>query len=322
MTLLREIQGDIVNPAIKLSATLRKSKILARRLKHTDLEQWIGRELSGYDGVKDELLPPYRKAVTQSLGQFTDGFGVADNVSVRIPKEAEEPYKWASTIYFREGVSELEALIESGRGMFEQPWPQALVATIPATRGTRCIRAWKVATSAQFQFVLDSIRTGLLNFVLELEEINPNAGEGVAFESIPPERLQQVFFTNIYGGNNVMASGNSVQQKVVQNVASAKPDEIAKAFTILMEKANSLPEGVDKTDAQNAVKALESEARKGKEAQEKSVRKWLSFLLETAPDIGQVAIDTLANPVKGLSTVFRKVADKAKAERESKKPSS
>lgn len=95
-------------------------------------------------------------------------------------------------------------------------------------------------------------------------------------------------------------------------------DEIIKIFAILIQKLDSLPEGSDKSDAQNAVKALKDEALKGVEAQEKTVRKWLNFLLETAPDIWEVAINTFIHPIKGLSTVFQKVAERARAEREAK----
>ncbi len=319
MTLLREIQTDIVNPAIKLSSILRKSKILSRRLKHKELEEWIERELNGYEGIKHEKLPPYRKAITQSLGQFTDGYKIVDKMPIQIPKEAEEPYRWASTIYFYESVGELETLLESRQGMFEQPWPNELVTGIPTPGGMRCIRAWKVVTSAQFQFVLENIRTRLLNFLLELEEIDPNVGEGVTTGGISSEKLQQVFITQIYGGSNIVASGNSVRQNARLSVTSSPPDEIAQTFIVLLDKVNSLSSADDKNDAQAALNALEAEARKGQSAQEKPVRKWLNFLLETAPDIGQVAIDTFTNPIKGLSTVFQKMAQRAKSERESKK---
>lgn len=90
--------------------------------------------------------------------------------------------------------------------------------------------------------------------------------------------------------------------------------ELAKVFLLLLERVNALPNNSDKKDAQNAVKALEGEAQKSDKADERTVKKWLYFLIETAPDIGQVAIDTFLNPIKGLSTVFQKVAERAKAE--------
>jgi hypothetical protein len=97
-------------------------------------------------------------------------------------------------------------------------------------------------------------------------------------------------------------------------------DEIIHIFAKLMQEANALPEGSERGVAQSAVEELEAEAHKGEEADENTVREWLNFLLEAAPDVWQVAVDTFINPIKGLSTVFQKVAERAKAEREAKSP--
>lgn len=105
---------------------------------------------------------------------------------------------------------------------------------------------------------------------------------------------------------------------VVTHSSGASDDDLEQAFTVLIQKVNALSESPEKGVAQNAVQALEGEAKKGDKAEEQTVRKWLQFLLEIVPDIGQVAIDTFLHPVKGLSTVFQKVAERAKVEREAK----
>jgi len=46
------------------------------------------------------------------------------------------------------------------------------------------------------------------------------------------------------------------------------------------------------------------------------VNKWINFLAEIAPDVWEVAIDTLSNPIKGIGTAFIKVAGKAKQAKE------
>lgn len=125
------------------------------------------------------------------------------------------------------------------------------------------------------------------------------------------QNKQAVNITNSSG----VTVGN-IENIVNANASSVNDvNEITKAFLALMEKANALANVSDKQDAQNAITALESEAQKSDKADEKKVKKWLYFLAETAPDIGEVAIDTFLNPIKGLSTVFRKVAERAKAER-------
>lgn len=102
----------------------------------------------------------------------------------------------------------------------------------------------------------------------------------------------------------------------VNDQSGLNVDEVERIFTLIRRQVDLLPQGTDKQDAEEAVTKIESEAKKGEEAQENVVRRWLNFLLETAPDAWEVAIDTFLHPVKGLSTIFQKIAERAKVERE------
>jgi len=112
-------------------------------------------------------------------------------------------------------------------------------------------------------------------------------------------------------GSAGIAIGRGAQATAAQGLSG---DEIAQAFAALAHQVAGMPEGVDKNIARNAVQGLEEEARKEK-PDEKGIRKWLGFLADTAPDAWQVAVDTFANPIKGLSTAFIKIAERARAER-------
>lgn len=125
------------------------------------------------------------------------------------------------------------------------------------------------------------------------------------------------------GGDNItvgdisnatgVAIGHGAQATVTQ--IGASKDEIAKAFAAILGKVNALPDSPDKDVAQSAVKALEAEARKGAQADEKAVTKWFGFLAETAADAWDVAVSTLANPILGVGKVFQLIAAKAKEEK-------
>ncbi len=67
-----------------------------------------------------------------------------------------------------------------------------------------------------------------------------------------------------------------------------------------------------KTMAAVAVRGLEEEANKGEHVDESKVEEWFTTLMAMLPDIGEVAINTFINPISGLSTVFQKIANKAK----------
>ena len=104
-----------------------------------------------------------------------------------------------------------------------------------------------------------------------------------------------------------------------QAIVTQTGDEIAKAFAPILQKVEVMPEGPAKDDAKGAVNKLEAEARKGKQADEGRVRRLLTFLVEASPDVWDVAINTLVNPIAGVGTVFKKIAERVKAEREAKK---
>jgi phage tail sheath gpL-like len=110
-------------------------------------------------------------------------------------------------------------------------------------------------------------------------------------------------------GSNVVAGNNN--RLTIKHGASA--DEIAKAFSTLFKAVEAKPEGPKKMMAQTAVQGLETESAKGEKAEEGKVQEWFEVLAGMAPDIWEVAVDTFTNPIKGLSTVFKKVAEKAKA---------
>jgi hypothetical protein len=112
-----------------------------------------------------------------------------------------------------------------------------------------------------------------------------------------------------------LAIGRDLEVNLTQG---ASAEEIAKMFASLLNAIQSMPESPQKTGAASAVKELAVEAGKGEQAEESIVRKWFSFLAQTAPDILDVAMETFANPIKGVSMVFKKVADRARLEKENK----
>ncbi len=124
-------------------------------------------------------------------------------------------------------------------------------------------------------------------------------------------KIQNTQNIDISGSKNVRLSG--ISNTVTNEEALTGGDEIEKAFAVILLAVTRLPKGSDKTEAEQAVQSLAKEASKGEEAREKTVSKWMTFLLETAPDVFEVAVETFLSPIKGLSLVFQKVAKKMKA---------
>jgi hypothetical protein len=116
-------------------------------------------------------------------------------------------------------------------------------------------------------------------------------------------------------GRGASATVTTYQQGSGAEASDA--DSIAAAFARLYQAVNeSAATAAQKAVAQQAVEKLEQAAQEGETADEAEVRQWFDVLIAMLPDIGEVAIDAFLNPIKGVSTVFRKIAAKARAGRD------
>jgi hypothetical protein len=107
----------------------------------------------------------------------------------------------------------------------------------------------------------------------------------------------------------------------VTQTLGSDPLTLTQAFErITQAVAKSQASPVSQQIGQQAVTTIRQEAEKGEQADESTTEQWLDLLLKTLPDIAEVVLDTLLHPVKGLSTVVRKVALKARAGRKPEKP--
>jgi len=70
----------------------------------------------------------------------------------------------------------------------------------------------------------------------------------------------------------------------------------------------------DKKDLKVQVTKIAEEAAKGKKANPGRLAKLVNVLSVMAPDIFEVAVATLANPLAGIGLVLKKVGDKAEVE--------
>lgn len=213
MSLLREIQNDAVNSNVKISDLLRKCKILAVRLGSTEFQSWINKELNGYSS--EDELPEYRIIEVNSKGNFAGAFGASltniDIPSICFDQEHHEDIHQSSLVG---SISELETLVENSVRQsinLRQPWNPNFVALFGKNiyRGYTCIQAWREISPAQVQGIIDLIKTKILDFVLDIEMINPEAGEAALNSSpIPQEQVSQIFNINISGNVQNLASGN------------------------------------------------------------------------------------------------------------------
>lgn len=73
-----------------------------------------------------------------------------------------------------------------------------------------CLSAWQVIPRGAIVGILDTVRTRILNFVLEIEAEAPDAGEAAPGQHpVSQERINHVFHTEIYGNVGNIATGST-----------------------------------------------------------------------------------------------------------------
>ncbi|NNH77714.1 hypothetical protein HLH17_08600 [Acinetobacter sp. ANC 5380] len=244
MSLLREIQAGAVNSEIQVSDLLRKCKILAYRLGNEDFKIWLESELNGYS--YEDALPSYRILTVGSKGNFVGSFGRSlPNADMPIHGLPDWLKDQCTKATFKQPIATLESYTVNNDGHLSQSWSPAILAEYGSEMYSdlSCIQAWKVISIASVIGIVDTVKTKILNFALEIEVINPKAGEAeLNSNPIPQEKVSQIFNFNISGNVQNLASGNN-QSSIHQK---SNNSQIPEAFINLLNdlKSSEIEEGL------------------------------------------------------------------------------
>jgi hypothetical protein len=220
MSLLRRIQDATVDPKFQLANILRMCKILAARLEHPIFKEWIKQELNGYDEDK-KYLPDYR--VLRNLGSRGDFFGPfgsglknAPIPPLCLPEEFREA---VSTKYVFLSISALESTVsqanQSKQGSLRMVWAADAVVLLGSDiyESMICGQAWTDIPTSALVAVLDTVKSRILDFVIEIEAEAPNAGDAEpGRKPISEKEVNYIFDRCILHQHNQTASSGSVIQ--------------------------------------------------------------------------------------------------------------
>lgn len=257
MSLLRDIQNAAIDADVSIAVVLRKCKVLATRLAHEPFKNWVDQELDGY--VSEAQVPDYRKVQVQSFGNFAGPFGSkATNIPIPPSSLPEEYREIARTAYILNGVAQLESLVtdskESDSGGIQSPWPADLLPLYghKILENMTCLAAWRALPRGALIGLLDTIRNRVLNFALEIEVADPDAGEArIGSPPLPEQRVSQVFNTYIVGGNNSISAGNTQFNQVT--IFEVRQNDLDSLKTYLQKI------GLEQEDVNELEAALQSE---------------------------------------------------------------
>ncbi len=302
MSLLRDIQAAAVESSTDVSTLLRKCKILAVRLGNEEFKKWVDHELNGYDTAED--LPEYRILHTESQGHFSGGFGSSLNNAPIPPSCLPKEFRDRVTkSYLMLPISAYSSLIDKeDRHNAHEQWPADMVAHFGRQiyQGMNCLSAWKVIPYNALVALVDTIKTRVLNFALEIEGEAPNAGEAPPnTPPLPQERVSQVFNTYISGNVQNVATGSS-------HVTQAGEFSVVLGdFETLRNHLASL--GVEADDISDLSSAIDEDTKaQGKPALGKRVQAWIGKMVGKAASGAWKVGTSVAGTVlgKALSRYF------------------
>lgn len=216
MSLLREIQNDLATAGGDAIIVLRKARILAARLKNKDFEEWIQRELNGYPDKT--TLPSYRIVPVNAKAHLVIGWQQLTSAPVMASLIPERFREWATTAYLSDPISQYASLVSDFRtetSTLRADWPQELAVQYGGVGyiDPQCLSAWQEISKASIVAVIETVRNKLLDFVLEIEAENPDAGEAPPHtQPVAPERVQQLV-NNYFGPvGNIAQHGHDFTQ--------------------------------------------------------------------------------------------------------------
>lgn len=294
MSLLSEIQADVTEANADITAVLRKCKVLAVRLGSKDFQSWVDHELNGYpsrDGTPDYRIIRH----VPSYGHLV-GIGGSQIKYHPIPISViPDKYREAiATVYLTEPISYCSSLVTqySKEPTIYLGWNPDFIAYLrnKILSDFQLASAWQAISTGSLVALLDTVKNRVLNFVLEIEAVAPNAGDTSQGENpIPEERVQQVFNTVVWGGAAQIAARNQtinqdINIKIIQN-----------DFDSLRQFLSSINVGKDSIDELREA-MQEDENNKKETAFGKRVQAWLGNMISRAAEGSlQIATHVAAN---------------------------
>jgi AbiTii len=278
MSLLREIQDAAVDGTSDLESLLRKCRVLATRLKHDELKNWVICELDGYSN--DVEVPQYRKLAGSCYGHFA-GYGGSQvrNAPIPITSIPEKLRHGLTRWELRQGVSALKNMVDTCDGMnLDTGWPAEASSIFGGQilRNMGLLQGWTSFSKSDVVGILSTIRNRILNFALEIEASYPDAGEAAPGETpVPKEFVTQTFNQTFLGPVANVASGHGIEQTGTINIQQGDFRTLA-AF--LKEQ------GVGEADVNDLEVAIKGDPEPTEKKFGKKVSTWMGKMVQKSAE--------------------------------------
>lgn len=201
-----ELQSEAMDADVRISDLLRKTLLVAKKLKIPETATWALSELNGY--TDDDTVPQYRhlKGEIKAHNTYTGQW-----LPIMFMEGGEEKHRLLSHRKCGQPISEIESLIEGDPehvGMTyspeiqnmlmkgaDMPFPPMLLLSLSSLHG-----------------ILDTVRTNILEWALKLEEEGV-LGENLSFTGAEKEAASSITINveNMTGSQIQAGTSNSSQ---------------------------------------------------------------------------------------------------------------
>jgi AbiTii len=284
VSLLKEIHEGAVEGSSDLATVLRKCRLLAAKLKHDEFKAWVDSELDGYYNGAE--LPSYRKFGGQCFGHFSGPRDVMRDAPIAessIPVDCRE---LLTQMEMREGIGGIQELLRTHKSDLKHQWPPDACRLISGQYASHytLIQAWQLVPRSGVVGLLDTVRNKILNFALEIEATNPDAGEATTgTAAVSKEKVTHIFNTTIHGNVANVASGQHIQQSATVSVQQGDFRSLA---------AYLRDQGVEDVDLEALEKAIKADPKPTTKNFGKRVAAWVGNLVaKSAEGVGKVGMD-------------------------------
>lgn len=275
-----ELQRDALDRNVSITDLLRKSLVVARKLKIYEFEKWVSSELNGYR--KTEEIPDYRWA-TGSVKAW-DPYHGWQPVMFKDNAMAAAVSRRANA----QSIAEIENLLEKddGKSTFQMPYSASVENQLRKaisfdTQITLFIPSTNIVK------IIDAVRNIVLNWAMKLEE-DGILGEGLSFTSEEKEVATRTEYniTNFYGAfKNSQFQHQTKDSIQVKSSVSLDLESIIEFINEVRKSAKQIdlkPE--DEQELESDVITIEAQTKspKPKNAIIKSCLKSIRTILEGA----------------------------------------
>jgi hypothetical protein len=281
MKLLGDIINELVDTDRSLTAPLLKAKVLAIRIGHRPLTEWVNNEIDGYKNVV--VLPEYRKSTARVFGHVTNWPNEDRNYPLPLAGLDKDIFNMLTENNINEGVSVLEKFLsdDNPSQRLHNDLPPELTAIIEKNihnyggfnRDLHIVKAWKVINLSTIERVVSSVRSKMLDFMLALEK---EYGTEFEIEKIDNKTITTIMNNTVYnhGDGNITNTGNEVGITAKITIHKGNKEQL---------KNELLKHNVSEKDAAELLEIVdERDPEEGKYG--KKVTEWIGKMMTKAAD--------------------------------------